>query len=84
MTQTKTTYTDHPRAISDAELERRFMYHPPTDDQAERYELINSWTRSYAKLIRDLTPPGREQSLALTALEEVRMRANQAIATGEG
>jgi hypothetical protein len=69
--------------ISDAEIDRRFDYHPPTPDQAKRYNMITQQTKALARLIRDLTPAGREQSLAITALEEVRMRAAQAIATGE-
>jgi hypothetical protein len=71
------------RIISDAEIERRFNYHPPSTDQVERCSEITSRCIEMAKRIRDLTPAGREQSLALTALEDVRMRANQAIATGE-
>lgn len=71
------------RLISDEELRRRFTYHPPKGDQPQRYEEINEATLELAILIRDVTPPGREQALAITALEEARMRANQAIATGE-
>lgn len=75
---------DLPRpSVDDAELERRFTYHPPKPEQVSRYAEINDRTLELAKRIRDLTPAGREQALALTALEEARMRANQAIATGE-
>ena len=72
-----------PRRISDEEIERRFTYHAPKGSQVDRYAQINTATKELAYLIRDVTPAGREQSLSITKLEEVRMRANQAIATGE-
>lgn len=70
------------RTPSDAELEGRFRYHPPTtDDQRLRHTLVSEKTLELAKLLRDICPDGRDLSLALTYLEEVRMRGNAAIAT---
>jgi hypothetical protein len=68
--------------IDAKEIERRFTFNPPNEERANYHKLINEEVKSLAYRILDLTPEGREQSLALTALEEVRMRANQAIATG--
>lgn len=69
-------------AHTDAELEGRFRYHPPTnDDQRQRHHLVSEKTLELAKLLRDVCPPSRGLSLALTELELVRMWANQAIAT---
>jgi hypothetical protein len=65
------------------EIDRRFTSHPPFGDQAYRYKRINDACRDLAELIIDTTPYSREQSLALTALDDVRMRANQAIACNE-
>lgn len=67
--------------ITKEEIERRFTFHPPTAEQTPKYARINLLTKNMAHELVALTPEGREQSLALTALEEVRMRANQAIAT---
>lgn len=60
-----------------------FTYHKPFGDQAERYEALRGAGLMIAGIIVSLTPASREQSLALTALEECIMRANQAIALNE-
>jgi hypothetical protein len=67
--------------VSDEELRRRFFYHPPRDQGAIRsHESVSTLTFKLARNLRDICPPGRNLSLALTALEDVRMRANAAIA----
>lgn len=71
------------RTISPEELTRRFTYHSPKDGQPERYVKIREAAHSVATTIVELTPPGREQALALTKLEEAVMWANAAIARGE-
>lgn len=56
---------------------------PPTSEQGGAVEEIASLVVSLAAAIEGLTPRSRNQSLALTALEDVHMRANRAIfATG--
>jgi len=69
--------------ITDEEIETRFTYHPPKDDQPERYVQLRDQTKGLAYLIRDLTPESREQSLALTHLEQVMFYASAAIARRE-
>ncbi|MGD9724766.1 MAG: hypothetical protein AB7U76_26320 [Pirellulales bacterium] len=64
-------------------LDNMFVYHGAGPDQAKRYEFIRARARAFAQVIVTLTPPSREQSLAITALEEAVMRANQAIAVNE-
>ena len=51
---------------------------------AERFTLINDKTKELAEMIVTMCPPSRNQSVALTNLEAVRMRANAAIAVDEG
>jgi len=63
---------DHEQRLQD------WHYHADVPDK-ERFLTINDATRDLAKMIMTLTPPGRSQSIALTDLESVRMRANQAI-----
>lgn len=73
-------------SINDAtkeELERRFTYHTPKDDQFERYDVLRDKARDMAYTIFALCPQSREQSIALTKLEEVVMAANAAIARRE-
>lgn len=64
-------------------LDNNFKYHPPKGDQQDRYEQIRAGGREMAGYITKLTPPSREQSLALTKLEEAVMWANASIARNE-
>lgn len=65
------------------DIEKRFTYHAPKDDQAERYAQIRAMIHGMAIMITELTPPCREQSLAFTHLEEAVFWANAAIARNE-
>ncbi len=60
-----------------------FMYHPPSPDQIPRYLALRSMALTFATMIVELTPPSREQSLALTKIGEAIMHACAAIARGE-
>lgn len=66
---------------TDAEIENRFYYHKPDATRAQLHASVTDLMAMTAKAIRDLTPAGRGQSIALTKLEEARMWANMAIAT---
>jgi hypothetical protein len=66
--------------ISDEELDSRFDHHPPVGDRAARHARIRALAKQFARQVRDSTPEGREQSLAITHLEEVVFWANAAIA----
>jgi len=65
------------------ELLLRFTYHAPHGTQIARYNDLRQAALTFAGLIDALTPVSREQSLALTALEEAVMWANAAIARRE-
>jgi len=64
-------------------LKREYTYHPPKTGQAERYEEIRDRARALAAHIARGTPESREQSLALTKIEEAVFWANAAIARNE-
>lgn len=64
----------------DTDLENRFTYHAPNKAQAAVFPPIRAAILETAKQIRDLTPRSREQSLAMTALEEAMFWANAAVA----
>lgn len=64
-------------------LDNNFKYHSPKGDQVERYPHIRKEAKTLAETICRTTPPSREQSLALTKLEEVVMWANAGIARNE-
>lgn len=61
----------------------RFKHHPPKNDQVDRYHNIREGGKSLADLILESTPDSREQSLAITKLEEATFWANAAIARNE-
>lgn len=65
------------------ELEKRFTYHAPKEDQADRYECIRENAFILSMVIDNLCPDSREKSLAITKLEEVVMWANASIARNE-
>lgn len=64
-------------------INRDFIYHPPKDGQSERFQAIRETAKYFALHIVENTPASREQSLALTALEEAVFWANAAIARNE-
>ena len=69
--------------IKPEEIDLRFTYHAPNDNQVERRGELRTFCHSLASLICASTPAGREQSIALLKLEECNMFANAAIARRE-
>ena len=65
------------------ELDARFVYHAPKNDQADRYERLRERGKELAGLMAFFCPESRELSLALTKVEEAVMWANAAIARRE-
>jgi hypothetical protein len=65
------------------ELEKRFTYHAPKDDQPDRYSQIRNQAWMFAIYLCQACPESRELSLALTKLEEAVMWANASIARNE-
>lgn len=64
-------------------LENNFTYHPPSTNQAGRYELLRKEAKQLAEEILKNCPPSRERSLAFTKLEESIFWANASIARNE-
>lgn len=76
-------YTDK---VSNADLDKinnNFTYHAPKTDQQERYVHLRDTAKDLAYIILENTPVSREQSLAITKLEEAIFWANAAIARNE-
>lgn len=63
-----------------ADLEKRFTYHAPNGSQPERYIAVREKAKELATLIAQTSFESREQSLAITKLEEAVMWANAGIA----
>lgn len=66
-----------------AELERRFMDHPPRGDQPARYSVIRKTALELAELINDMCPDSREKDNAIQWTESVVFWANASIARHE-
>jgi hypothetical protein len=69
--------------MDENEITKRFTYHKPHGDQPARYVELRDKAKEFAELIVELTPASREQSLALTKLEESVFWANASIARNE-
>ena len=78
-----TTYTGNPRAIRPIDLASMFTYHPPKQDQTERYEALRRKALELAVVIVDYCPPSADTTTAIRKLRETLMVANSAIACGE-
>jgi hypothetical protein len=65
------------------DLDKRFTYHTPKNDQAARYVEMRSCARTLAECICVNVPEGRERTLALANLEQAVFWANAGIARGE-
>lgn len=68
--------------ITQADLDNRFNYHQPnTPEKIERHQRVRDACRKAAEEIVEATgAPSREQSTAITKLEEAMFHANAAIA----
>jgi hypothetical protein len=66
------------------EIENRFSFHPAnTEEKKQAHETIRNLCLRAATDIKNLVPAGREQSLAITNLEQVMFWANAGIARNE-
>lgn len=64
-------------------LDNIFTYHAPTSTQTDRYFALREKAKELAALIQTCTPESREQSVALTNVQQAVMWANAAIAINE-
>lgn len=63
-----------------ARIANDFTYHRPPAEVAAHFVSLREKAKELAHLINELVPPGREQSSALTRLEEAIFHANAGIA----
>lgn len=66
--------------IDYAELDNRFVHHPPDEDRATLHQGIRDAGREAALRVLQLVPEGRERAIAITKIEEFVMWANAGIA----
>lgn len=69
----------------DQELGHRFAFHPAdTEGKRQAHAAVRGECLDLATFIQTIVPKGREQSLAITKIEEAMMWANAGIARGGG
>lgn len=68
--------------MDNAEIENRFSFHPATPETGPKHDEVRAQVRTLAHWVNENIADGRNKSLAMTALEDVMMRCNAAIATG--
>jgi len=68
------------RIEEDAIINDLFRYHPPTQEQTERFKAIRDKAWSLALSIVTYCPDSPERDTAITKLRETVMWANSAIA----
>ena len=66
--------------MTNDDLKNRFTYHKPDEQKVHQHETIRTVLLHAAEEILVETPESREQSLAITHLEEAMFWANAAIA----
>ena len=67
-------------ALQTVELQKKFTHHTPVGDQPTRYVIVREALMAAAAVVLEQSVPSREQSLALTKLEEAMFWANEGIA----
>lgn len=72
--------TNQPRGITSDDLNNRFAFHPASDSTGPQHAEVRRQCFVLAEFLVASIPPGREASLAITAIEESMMWANAAIA----
>lgn len=63
-----------------AELDKRFDYHRPTAEKAERHARVRAACKTLAEKCDEELEEGREKSTVMARLEEVMFWANASIA----
>jgi hypothetical protein len=66
--------------FDDEMIEHLFSYHPPTPEQTAKYEAIRAGAKAFARILRDNTIPGADQSAMMRLLRQTVTTANASIA----
>lgn len=65
--------------ISEAEIEKLFTYHAPTEDSINRLKLVREFAKNLATVINIHVPDCADKSASIRLLREAVMTANAAI-----
>lgn len=70
--------------VVDQDLDDLFTYHPPTPEQLEKYEAINTAAQAFAAVVKTVCPCNPDSVAAIRKIREARMTANSSIACKSG
>jgi hypothetical protein len=62
------------------DLHERFHYHAPSPEGVQKHAALSDAFTALAVVVNDVVPMGREQALALTALEQAKFWASAGVA----
>ena len=82
------TWDEHPDrdlynrdGLTPEEVRERLTYHhAPSQDGLRRHAILSDAAIQFMQVVDAICPTGRQKSLALTAIEEAKMRASAAVA----
>jgi len=79
-------YMEAKTHITNDALAHRFQFHPADDENTKQahQQVRDSLLWAAGEIVKITGAPGREQSLAITKLEEAMFWANAALARGDG
>jgi hypothetical protein len=76
---TRKHMSEHDKQTTEAGIQRPYAYHKPGDEGLATITKLRKLFSDADKLIKELTPPSREQSIAITNLEQTAMWAIKAV-----
>lgn len=78
------TDSEDPMPDERAAILDRFNYHAPTDKQHDLLDEAHRRIMACAEFLVDELPNSRDRAVALTSLEDTRMKINKAIIFSDG
>jgi hypothetical protein len=66
--------------IGKVDIDRRFTYHPPSDDRAVKHIMVREHGKALAQYLDENIPDGYEKDTAIQRVEEAVMWANAGLA----
>lgn len=69
-----------PEAQVLALVEDLFSYHPPSEDQIPKYNVIREAAKQFALVLHANCPPSADRTAAMRQLQDCVMTANRSIA----
>jgi hypothetical protein len=66
--------------MTDEEIQEKMTYHAPSEDGKKRHALLSDVFTMAMQVVNDHVPPGREQAVAWTKIEEAKFWASAGVA----